>query len=118
MFFDLSVSSLFTVNYSCSSKFLQLHILPREVLGRSTFSLSMWLLNWFPVKLVDRFLLICSQLILGDTHKMGIRRPKMGPLEQKNSTGKTPVLDVGAFSKIKSGKIKVNSSFPLTSCLH
>eukprot|EP00258_Populus_trichocarpa_P006428 XP_002310212.2 indole-3-pyruvate monooxygenase YUCCA6 [Populus trichocarpa] len=85
----------------------KLHILPREVLGRSTFSLSMWLLNWFPVKLVDRFLLICSQLILGDTHKMGIRRPKMGPLEQKNSTGKTPVLDVGAFSKIKSGKIKV-----------
>ncbi|XP_011025748.1 PREDICTED: indole-3-pyruvate monooxygenase YUCCA6-like [Populus euphratica] len=85
----------------------KLHILPREVLGRSTFSLSMWLLNWFPVKLVDWFLLICSQLILGDTQKMGIRRPKIGPLEQKNSTGKTPVLDVGAFSKIKSGKIKV-----------
>ncbi|KAJ6678597.1 FLAVIN-BINDING MONOOXYGENASE-LIKE PROTEIN [Salix viminalis] len=38
---------------------------------------------------------------------MGIRRPKIGPLEQKKSTGKTPVLDVGAFSKIKSGKIKV-----------
>ncbi|CAK7339549.1 unnamed protein product [Dovyalis caffra] len=85
----------------------KLHILPREVLGRSTFSLSMWLLKWFPVKLVDWFLLLCSQLILGDTHKMGIQRPKIGPLEQKESTGKTPVLDVGAFSKIKSGKIKV-----------
>ncbi|KAJ6288475.1 hypothetical protein OIU76_024463 [Salix suchowensis] len=85
----------------------KLHILPREILGRSTFCISTWLLNWFPVKLVDRFLLVCSQVILGDTHKMGIRRPKIGPLEQKKSTGKTPVLDVGAFSKIKSGKIKV-----------
>ncbi|KAJ8764244.1 hypothetical protein K2173_005984 [Erythroxylum novogranatense] len=85
----------------------KLHILPRDILGRSTFALSMWLLNWFPVKMVDWFLLRCSQVILGDTIRTGIRRPEIGPLELKNSVGKTPVLDVGAFAKIKSGDIKV-----------
>ena len=34
-------------------------------------------------------------------------------MEHKNVTGKTPVLDVGALSKIKSGKIKVNKIDPL-----
>ncbi|KAK9265714.1 hypothetical protein L1049_024968 [Liquidambar formosana] len=85
----------------------KLHILPRQVLGRSTFALSMWLLKWFPVRLVDWFLLLSSRMILGDTHRIGIKRPKIGPLELKNTTGKTPVLDVGAMEKIKSGEIKV-----------
>ncbi|KAK6924336.1 hypothetical protein RJ641_010536, partial [Dillenia turbinata] len=85
----------------------KLHVLPREILGRSTFAVSLWLLKWFPVKLVDRFLLLCSWLILGDTHQVGISRPPVGPLELKNITGKTPVLDVGAINKIKSGEIKV-----------
>ncbi|XP_026662124.1 indole-3-pyruvate monooxygenase YUCCA2-like [Phoenix dactylifera] len=85
----------------------KLHILPREILGISTFGLSMRLLKWFPMKLVDEFLLLCSWLILGDTKKYGLARPKMGPLQLKITTGKTPVLDVGTFSKIKSGQIKV-----------
>ncbi|GFY86366.1 flavin-binding monooxygenase family protein [Actinidia rufa] len=85
----------------------QLHILPKEVLGRSTFALSMWLLKWLPVRLVDRFLLLCSRIILGDTRQIGIKRPKIGPLELKSTTGKTPVLDVGAIAKIKSSDIEV-----------
>ncbi|KAL2517618.1 putative indole-3-pyruvate monooxygenase YUCCA4 [Abeliophyllum distichum] len=55
-----------------------IHILPREVLGISTFAIAM---------------------------ASGGR--KLGPIELKNATGKTPVLDVGALSQIKSGKIKV-----------
>jgi indole-3-pyruvate monooxygenase len=31
----------------------------------------------------------------------------MGPLQLKNTTGKTPVLDIGALQKIRSGEIKV-----------
>ncbi|XP_008797687.1 probable indole-3-pyruvate monooxygenase YUCCA9 [Phoenix dactylifera] len=85
----------------------KLHILPREILGISTFGLSMWLLKWFPMKLVDAFLLLCSWLILGDTERYGLARPKIGPLKLKNTTGKTPVLDVGTLSKIKSDQIKV-----------
>ncbi|KAL9443076.1 hypothetical protein AB3S75_016434 [Citrus x aurantiifolia] len=59
------------------------HVLPREIFGFSTFGIAMALLRWFPL------------------------RPKTGPIELKNITGKTPVLDVGALSQIKSGKIKV-----------
>ncbi|KAL3650831.1 Indole-3-pyruvate monooxygenase YUCCA6 [Castilleja foliolosa] len=83
------------------------HILPREMLGKSTFGLSMWLLKWLPIRLVDRFLLLASWLLLGDTGRFGLDRPRVGPLELKNLSGKTPVLDVGTLDKIKSGDIKV-----------
>ncbi|GAB2233463.1 hypothetical protein Droror1_Dr00002686 [Drosera rotundifolia] len=86
------------------------HILPREMLGRSTFGLSMWLLKWLPISLVDRLLLLLSRLILGDTSLLGLARPPTGPLQLKNVSGKTPVLDVGTFNKIKSGDIKVRPS--------
>ncbi|KAJ7966123.1 Flavin-containing monooxygenase [Quillaja saponaria] len=83
------------------------HVLPREMFGFSTFGLAMALLKWIPLRLVDKFLLLVSNFILGNTDQLGIRRPKSGPLELKNATGKTPVLDVGALSQIRSGKIKV-----------
>ncbi|KAI3728268.1 hypothetical protein L6452_16901 [Arctium lappa] len=86
------------------------HVLPREMLGRSTFGLSMWLLKWLPVRLVDRFLLILSWLVFGNTASFGLDRPEVGPLELKGKTGKTPVLDVGTLAKIKSGDIKVHPS--------
>ncbi|WOK95456.1 putative indole-3-pyruvate monooxygenase YUCCA9 [Canna indica] len=85
----------------------KLHILPREILGISTFGISMWLLKWFPIKMVDGFLLFCTRAMLGDTAKYGLKRPKLGPLELKMTSGKTPVLDVGTLNKIKRGKIKV-----------
>ncbi|KAG9143461.1 hypothetical protein Leryth_016457 [Lithospermum erythrorhizon] len=83
------------------------HVLPRVMLGKSTFGLSMWLLKWFPTRLVDRFLLLVSWLMLGDTAELGLHRPKVGPLELKSLSGKTPVLDVGTLSKIRHGQIKV-----------
>ncbi|KAK9274247.1 hypothetical protein L1049_019061 [Liquidambar formosana] len=83
------------------------HVLPREMLGLSTFGIAMALLKWLPLRLVDMFLLLMANFTLGNTEKLGLRRPKTGPIELKNATGKTPVLDVGALSQIKSGKIKV-----------
>ncbi|KAL6643627.1 hypothetical protein ACP70R_018393 [Stipagrostis hirtigluma subsp. patula] len=85
----------------------KLHVLPREILGVSTFGLSVFLLRWLSIKWVDSLLLFFSRLILGDTEKYGLARPKIGPLQIKCSTGKTPVLDIGALRKIKDGKIKV-----------
>ncbi|KAK9165574.1 hypothetical protein Scep_000765 [Stephania cephalantha] len=85
----------------------KLHVLPREMFGRSTFALSMGLLKWFPRKLVDCFLLLCSWFILGDTARYGFKRPEVGPLELKATKGKTPVLDVGTLDRIKTGQIKV-----------
>jgi len=84
------------------------HVLPREMFGMSTFGIAMALLKWLPLRLVDKFLLLVANLILGNTEQLGLKRPKTGPIELKNVTGKTPVLDVGALSQIKSGKIKVN----------
>lgn len=87
---------------------MQVHILPQQMFGKSTFGLSMCLLKWFPIGLVDQFLLAMSHLMIGDTSRFGLRRPKLGPLQLKNLYGKTPVLDVGTLSHIKSGKIKVH----------
>lgn len=69
----------------------------------------MFLLKWFPMRLVDSFLLAVSRLVLGDTAQFGLRRPKVGPLELKNFAGKSPVLDMGTLSKIKSGDVKVQT---------
>ena len=75
--------------------------------GLSTFGVAMALLKWLPLRLVDKFLLLVANFTLGKTEHLGLRRPKTGPIELKNATGKTPVLDVGALSQIRSGKIKV-----------
>lgn len=88
----------------------QVHVLPREMFGTSTFGVAMKLLKWLPIKLVDRFLLLVAKMVLGDTERHGLRRPKLGPLEIKKITGKSPVLDVGAWSLIKSGNIKVRAA--------
>ncbi|KAK7257032.1 hypothetical protein RIF29_30711 [Crotalaria pallida] len=45
--------------------------------------------------------------ILGNIEKYGIKRPSTGPLESKNTKGKTPVLDIGTMEKIRSGGINV-----------
>nr|CAB3475697.1 unnamed protein product [Digitaria exilis] len=82
------------------------HVLPREIMGLSTFRLSVWLLMCLSVQTVDRLLLL-TRLVLGDTTCLGIPRPSIGPMELKKVSGKTPVLDVGTISKIKSGDIKV-----------
>jgi hypothetical protein len=85
----------------------QLHILPREIMGISTFGLSMFLMRWLSMKYVDNFLILCARILLGDTEKIGLKRPKIGPLQFKMMSGKTPVLDVGTLAKIKNGEIKV-----------
>lgn len=83
------------------------HLLPREMLGMSTFGLGMSLSKWLPLWLVDRLLLLVAYFMLGNTSRYGLRRPEMGPLELKNKFGKTPVLDVGTLARIREGKIKV-----------
>ncbi|WVZ69480.1 hypothetical protein U9M48_018256 [Paspalum notatum var. saurae] len=77
------------------------HVLPREMLGVSTFGLAMGLLKLLPVQAVDWLLVAAARVALGDTAKLGLRRPKTGPIELKNLTGRTPVLDVvGAVKEV------------------
>ncbi|KAK6122939.1 hypothetical protein DH2020_043316 [Rehmannia glutinosa] len=83
------------------------HVLPREIFGKSTFELGVSLMKWMPIWVVDKILLAASRLLLGNIEKYGLKRPSMGPLQLKNKQGKTPVLDIGTLSKIKSGDIKI-----------
>ncbi|RWW33933.1 hypothetical protein BHE74_00052069 [Ensete ventricosum] len=86
---------------------LQVHVLPREVLGKSTFELAVLLMKWLPLWLADRILVVLAWLVFGNVEKLGLKRPSTGPLELKNTQGRTPVLDIGAIGKIRSGEIKV-----------
>ncbi|XP_052211324.1 probable indole-3-pyruvate monooxygenase YUCCA8 [Diospyros lotus] len=83
------------------------HVLPREICGKSMFELAMLMMKWLPLWLVDKILLVLAWLLLGNIEKYGLKRPSIGPLELKNTQGKTPVLDTGALQKIRSGDIKV-----------
>ncbi|KAJ7278587.1 hypothetical protein O6H91_22G026200 [Diphasiastrum complanatum] len=83
------------------------HVLPREVFGRATYAVAMALMKRVPLWFADRLLVLYSYFIIGNTAKYGIKRPKNGPLAMKEHLGRTPVLDVGTFAKIKSGGIKV-----------
>ncbi|CAL1356064.1 unnamed protein product [Linum trigynum] len=83
------------------------HVLPREIFGRSTFELAVTLMKWMSLRMVDRVLLGIARLMQGNLEKYGLKRPSLGPLELKNVEGKTPVLDIGALAKVRSGEIKV-----------
>ena len=81
--------------------------MPREVFGTSIYEFAAILKNWLPLWMVDKILLILTRLILGDVEKYGLKRPSVGPLELKNTTRNSPVLDMGVVAKIRSGQIKV-----------
>ena len=85
-------------------------------MGNSTFELAMLMMKWLPLWLVDKILLILAWFILGNTENYGLKRPSTGPLELKNTQGKTPVLDVGALQKIRSGQIEVVPGVEKFSC--
>lgn len=76
-------------------------------MGKSTFELGVSLMKWMPIWAVDKILLFAARIILGNVEKYGLKRPSMGPLQLKNTQGKTPVLDIGTLSKIRSGHIEI-----------
>ncbi|KAJ4778645.1 Flavin-containing monooxygenase [Rhynchospora pubera] len=83
------------------------HILPREIFGKSTFEIGVSLMQCLPLWLVDTIVLFLTWLVLGSTECLGLKRPSKGPFALKKIDGKTPVLDIGALSKIRSGDIKI-----------
>nr|GMD15564.1 probable indole-3-pyruvate monooxygenase YUCCA5 [Ipomoea batatas] len=91
----------------CGNSGMEVHVLPREIMGKSTFELAVLMMKWIPLWLVDKILLVLAWIILGNIEKYGLKRPKTGPLELKNTQGKTPVLDIGALEKIRAGKVQV-----------
>jgi indole-3-pyruvate monooxygenase len=84
------------------------HVLPREVLGKSTFELAVLLMRWLPLWIVDKIMVLLAWLVLGNLARLGIRRPATaGPLQLKETHGRTPVLDYGALERIRHGDINV-----------
>ncbi|KAL2486102.1 putative indole-3-pyruvate monooxygenase YUCCA8 [Abeliophyllum distichum] len=51
------------------------HVLPREIFGKSSFELAIFMLKWLPVWLVDKILLFLAWMILGNMEKYGLKRP-------------------------------------------
>uniref|UniRef100_R7W4E5 Flavin-containing monooxygenase n=1 Tax=Aegilops tauschii TaxID=37682 RepID=R7W4E5_AEGTA len=84
-----------------------MHVIPREVLGKSTFELAMLLMAWLPLWIVDKIMIFLAWLVLGDLDKLGIHRPAVGPLTLKHTQGRAPVLDTGALARIRCGQITV-----------
>ena len=119
LFFDLLVvmhiyftfSSLFKHPYFVFSSNwcfnVQVHVLPQEILGESTFAIILMLVKIFPVWIADCILLFAAWCKWQNTAKCGLPRPKEGPIAYKNRRRRTPVLDIGTLCLVKSGHIKV-----------
>ncbi|XP_071738295.1 probable indole-3-pyruvate monooxygenase YUCCA10 [Rutidosis leptorrhynchoides] len=80
---------------------------PIHIISRWAANFGLKFLKKIPLNLVDSFLVWHSKLMYGDLSKYGIERPKEGPFFIKVRDGKYPVIDMGAFEKIKSGEIQV-----------
>ncbi|XP_076902650.1 putative indole-3-pyruvate monooxygenase YUCCA10 [Bidens hawaiensis] len=80
---------------------------PVHVLTKELVQLGMYLLKYMPCTFVDKMVLMFSKLLYGDMGGYGIQRPLNGPFWLKQKTGRSPVIDVGTISKIKTGEIKV-----------
>ncbi|GLT45151.1 hypothetical protein SLA2020_190040 [Shorea laevis] len=80
---------------------------PIHVLTKEQVHLGMRLLPYLPVFVVDFIVILMAKVVFGDLSKYGIHRPKKGPFHIKNITGRSPILDVGTVSKIKTKEIKV-----------
>ncbi|KAK1276139.1 putative indole-3-pyruvate monooxygenase YUCCA10 [Acorus gramineus] len=91
-----------SISVRSAYEFVQFHVVPKEVIH-----MGMVLLKYLPLKFVDTAVNLFRGLLYGDLGKYGIYRPKDGPFFLKATTGRSPVIDVGTISKIKSGEIQV-----------
>jgi len=81
-------------------------IVPRDLNGRPVQLTSIQLAK-LPWGLGDWLGNFIRGIYLGDLSKYGLQSPKVSPVEQLKTTGKTPVIDIGTVRQIKDGNIKV-----------
>ncbi|KAJ0810694.1 putative indole-3-pyruvate monooxygenase [Helianthus annuus] len=81
-------------------------VLVIHVLNKELVQLGMYFLKYIRCTIVDKMVLVLSKLLYGDLGRFGIQRPFKGPFLLKKETGRSPVIDVGTISKIKTGDIK------------
>jgi indole-3-pyruvate monooxygenase len=82
------------------------HVVPREMLGRPIQHTNI-LLSHLPLGLRDTIAQCTLRLVMGDLSRFGIRRPEIGPNRMIQESGRIPILDIGAITMIKRGRIRV-----------
>ncbi|KAI3760057.1 hypothetical protein L1987_50446 [Smallanthus sonchifolius] len=80
---------------------------PIHIISKWSVTIGLLLLKIWSLRFVDSLLVWSSKLMYGDITKYGMQRPKEGPFFIKVRDNKYPVIDMGAFKNIKSGKIQV-----------
>ena len=78
-----------------------------HVLTKKMVHMRMLMTNYLPDHIVDTLISLAASIKYGDLSKYGIHRPDQGPFALKMLSRKTPVIDGGSVSRIKSKRIKV-----------
>jgi len=83
-----------------------LNIVPRDLNGQPVQEAAL-VLDKIPFGVGQWLGAKIQGIYFGDLKKYGIDKSKIRPAVQLNTTGKTPVIDIGTVKAIKKGKIKV-----------
>ena len=65
------------------------------------------LLEWLPVRLVDRLLTLTEQVAFGDLSRWGMRKHETGGATRLSEDGVAPAIDNGFVTALKHGSIQV-----------
>ncbi|KAL8481877.1 hypothetical protein ACS0TY_028140 [Phlomoides rotata] len=83
-------------------------IIQAHVLDETMVRISMVMMQYFPLYLVDVVAVMLSKWKYGNLSDCGMERPEGGgPYYLKRTTGRTPVIDLGTIRKIRENKIKI-----------
>jgi Flavin-binding monooxygenase-like len=83
-----------------------INLVYRDALGRPS-QVSSILLSKLPTAWGDALAKLLRNLTVGDLSPWGLRTADISPLRQLRELGKTPVIDVGTLTRIRSGEIIV-----------
>jgi len=82
------------------------NVIPRDLLGIPILQLSI-LLSPLPPRIADVISRPLINAAVGNLAKLGLKRMKVGPLEELSREGAVPVLDIGTIAHIREGHIGV-----------
>lgn len=83
------------------------HIVPRELFGVPIQLVATLATRLLPDRINDRIFPPILDFALGNLETYGIKRPKLGLLQQIATSGRIPVIDVGTVRRIRDGAIKI-----------
>jgi indole-3-pyruvate monooxygenase len=82
------------------------NVLPRDIMGISVLEIGR-LTSIFPPRLADKINAPLLRLMVGDLAKLGLKKSRLGPMEQIAKMKRIPLLDTGTIDQIRKGHIEV-----------